>query len=184
MTRALWRRRRILWRRGRVESVREVEDVQRVLRELARLDPWSFWVARVREGDVGDVAVVGTTGAFLISISGLEGKLGGEDGRPTVGGNPIGDLRRLRKAARRAGQELGAAAVFTDVVPVVCLTKAVAGSPRTVKGVRIVRLADLVGEIVNRERSVRPSRAEKGARILGDLLSRGEGARPEIEDET
>ena len=172
-----------LWQRRHVERGKGADDVERVLREFARLDPWSFWVARVREGDVGDVAVVGSTGAFLISIFGFEGYLGGKRERPTVDGRPIADLRGLRKAARKAGQHLGASAVFTDVTPMVCLTRAMAGSPRTVKGVRIVRLEDLVGEIVNRERSLRPSRAERGARVLGDPLPRARGPRPDIEDE-
>ena len=155
-----------------------------MLRELARLDPWSFWAARVREDEVGDVAVVGTTGAFLISIVGLEGYLAGKGERLKVDGRPIEGLRGLRKAARKAHHRLGAAAVFTDVVPILCLTRAITGSPRTVKDVRVVRLEDLVGEIVNRERSLRPSRAEKGVRVLGDPLPRAQGARPDIEDET
>lgn len=171
------------WHRRRAESGKGAEDVRQVLRELARLDPWSFWAARMREDEVGDVAVVGTTGAFLISVFGFEGYLGGEGERLTVGGRPIGGLRGLRKAARKAGHHLGAAAVFTDVVPIVCLTRAVAGSPRTVKGVRVMRLEDLVGEIVNRERSLRPSRAEKGVRVLGDPLPRARGVRLDVQDE-
>ena len=175
---------RHFWRRRHVESHPRAEDEGWVLQELARLDPWSFWVARVREDEVGDVAVLGTTGAFLISIFGREGYLAGEGERLTVDGRPIGGLRGLRKAAQKAHHRLGAASVFTDVVPLLCLTRAVAGSPRTVKDVRVVHLEDLIGEIVSRERSLRPSRAEKGVRVLGDPLPRAQGARPDIEDET
>ncbi len=159
------------------------EETDLVLRELARLDPWSFWIARVRADEVGDVVVVGTTGGFLIGVCGLEGYLLAEGDRLTVDGKPVDGIRELRKAARNAHHRLGAAAVFTDVVPILCLTRAFAGAPRTVKDVRVLRAEDLVGEIVNRERTLRSNRAEKGARILGDPLPRQQGARPDVGDE-
>jgi hypothetical protein len=126
---------------------------------------------------------VGTTGAFLISTCGQEGYLVEERGRLTIDERPLGGLREIRRGARDAQHRLATAAVFTDVEPVVCLTRAVAGLSRTLRGVRIVRLDDLVGEIASRARTLRPTRAERGAAMLGNPVPNVQGARPEIEDE-
>jgi hypothetical protein len=159
------------------------EEPDRVIRELGRLDPWSFWVARVRDGDAGDLAVVGTTGAFLISICGLEGYLAEERGRLAIGDRPLTGIREIRRAARSAEHRLGASAVFTEVEPIVCLTRAVAGRSRTTRGVRVVRLEDLVGEITSRPRTVRAERAERGAAVLGDVIHKANGVRAEDDDQ-
>lgn len=160
------------------------EEADRVRRELlARLDPWSFWVAVLPEGESADLAVVGTSGAFAIAVCGLAGALHAEDDKLTVGGRPVRGLKEMRTAARRTKGKLLDAAVFTDVVPIVCLSRAAAGAPLTVRGVRVVGLVDLVAEITNRERALLPNRAQRGAQALGTVLASGQGARPEVEEE-
>jgi hypothetical protein len=147
-------------------------EVDRMIGELRRLDPWSFCIARVPESDAGDVAVVGTTGAFLIAACGREGYLLQERGRLTIDGYPVAGLREIRKGARAAEHRLAATAVFTEVEPVLCLTRAAAGSSRTFRGVRVARLDDLISEITNRAQTLRADRAVKGASVLGDPVSR------------
>lgn len=160
------------------------EEIERVGRELlARLDPWSYWLAVLSADAFGDFAVVGTTGAFLVAVCGLEGPFHAEGDRLTVGGRPLGGLREARGAARRAKAKLHDAAVFTEVRPLICLSRAIAGAPLSVRGVRVVGLADLVSEITSRESTLVASRAKRGAEVLGRVLSTGTGARSEREGE-
>jgi hypothetical protein len=146
----------------------ELQRVRRVL--LARLDPWSYWVAELPNEASGDLAVVGTTGAFVIAVCGLAGRFHVEGDRATVGGRPIRGLKGLRSEARRASGRLANAEVYSDAAPVACLSRAAAGAPIDVHGVRILALADLVSEITRRERVLQPSRARKGAEALGTVL--------------
>jgi hypothetical protein len=92
-------------------------------------------------------------------------------------------VRRVAKAAKKAKGILLDKHVFADVVPILCLTKAAAGVSRTVSGVRVVRLADLVTEIGGRPRALELDSAKKGAAALGAVLPTVAGARPMEEDE-
>ena len=147
------------------------EEPERVRRKLlSRLDPWSYWVAALPAEGPGDFAVVGTTGAFLIAVWGLEGPFHVDGDKATVGGEPIGGLKEIRSEARRLKGKLLDAAVFAEVSPVVCLSRATAGAPLTVRGVRILGLADLISEITRRDRVLLPNRAQHGAEALGTVL--------------
>jgi hypothetical protein len=155
-------------------------DVDRVQRELlTRLDPWSYWVVRLPDTESAQLAVVGTTGAFAIAVNGLEGYLEAEGERLSVGGQRVRGFREVRTAARRIEGRLAAAATFTDVVPLLCLSRAVAGGPRTARDVRVVRLEDLAGEIGGRARALHPNRAKRGAVSLGGVVTSGGGATSE-----
>lgn len=142
-------------------------DAARLARELSRLDPWSFWVVPTAPEEIGEFTVVGTTGAFLVAACGLEGYLSGDGGRLDVAGRPVRGLVEVRRAARRFRGRLASSAVFTDVVPILCLTQAAAGAPRIVRGVLVVSVVDLVREITDRERVLLPSRAMRAAESLG-----------------
>jgi len=155
------------------------EEPERVLRELlSKLDPWSYWVAALSEDQAGDFAVVGTTGAFVIAVCGLAGPFNVEGDKATVGGAPIRGLREIRSEARRLKAKLGNAEVYSDVTPLVCLSRAAAGAPIAVRGVRIVALVDLVPEITRRERALLPNRAQRGAEALGTVLRSVRGGQP------
>jgi hypothetical protein len=159
------------------------EEGDRVRHQLlARLDPWSYWVAATPEGEFADFAVVGTSGAFAVAVCGLQGAFHADGDRLTVGGRPVVGLREIRGSARRMRGKLSNAAVFADVTPIVCLSRAAAGAALTVRGVRVVGLVDLVQEITGRERTLLPNRAQRGAQALGTVLSSGQGARPQVED--
>jgi hypothetical protein len=158
------------------------EEPERVRRELlTRLDPWSYWIAALPAAGPGDFAVVGTTGAFVVAVWGLAGQFHVDKDRASVGGKPIGGLREVRSEARRLKAKLADAAVFSDVSPIVCLSHATAGAPLTVRGVRIVGLADLISEITRHERVLLPNRAQRGAEALGTVLRSARGGQPTSE---
>ena len=131
--------------------------------ELSRLDPWSFWTVPVEEGRF---AIVGTTGAFLVQVHDGEGYLEAGRRRATVGRERVGGLWRLRRSATALQAQLGRWAVLTTVEPVVCLTRATSGSPRTVAGVRLVPVSHLSKEIAGRRKTLNADRARRGAERL------------------
>ncbi len=158
-------------------------DVARLARDLSRLDPWSFWVVPTEPEEIGEFTVVGTTGAFLVAACGLEGYVSGDGARLGVAGRPVRGLVEVRRAARRQRGRLASAAVFTEVEPVVCLTRAVAGAPRRVRGVLVLPLADLVRGITDREKVLLPNRARRGAESLGLVLAREQRSEHDGPDE-
>jgi hypothetical protein len=157
---------------GGDQPERYADHVGRLRRELLRLDPWSFWIVSLESDGQADFAVVGTTGAFLLRANGDGGFAIAEGRTIKIEGKPLKGLRGLKRAARRASKRLHDAAVFADVMPVVCLTRAAAGAPRTVSGVRVAPLPDLIRDVIERERVIGPSRAERGAAALGPVIAR------------
>ncbi len=145
--------------------------VARVTAELGRLDAFSFWVVPTGAKTRGDLVVVGATGAFLIEVCALPGRLDYGRGAPTVGDLVIPGLLRLKKAAKGVTTTLGRASVFAEAEPVLCLTEAVAGAPTTSKGVAILHLRDLVTHISSRPRVLEHGRAQRGARALGMTIA-------------
>jgi hypothetical protein len=137
-----------------------------VARALGRLDAYSFFVVPGHDWDA-DFAVVGTTGAFLITVCDLPGLAQVEARRPVVGEAPVRGLRKLRSGAKRFTNRLGAAATFASAVPIVCLTRAVAGPPVDGAGVRFAKVADLAREISARPAVQSHTRAQTAARALG-----------------
>lgn len=164
-----------------VDWPREHHDLVR--KELAKLDPWSYRVAVMDPSIGAEYAAVGSTGAFVIAIHGVEGYVEPKGSGVTIDGRPLQGVRRVAKAAKKAKGILLDKHVFADVVPILCLTKAAAGVSRTVSGVRVVRLADLVTEIGGRPRALELDSAKKGAAALGTVLRTVAGARPQDEDE-
>lgn len=158
------------------------EDVARLRSTLAKLDPWMFWIVQLEPGSGAAFAVVGVTGAFVIAICGLAGyaEPAGKDLR--IDGTLVSGFREAKRAARSIEGRLGEVSVFTSVDPMICLTRAVAGTSRTIRGTRVVRLEDLASEIGGRERTMDQGTAKTGAQALGQVLPRSSGARPEIED--
>lgn len=151
------------------------EDHRLARAELARLDPWSFWAVALEDEGV-DYAVLGRTGAFAITLVGLEGYAEPSRQGLRIGDVELGGFREVSRAARRLHGWLLEASAFARVEPVLCLTRAVAGGPRTVRGVRVVRLADLAAEIVGRPHAMDPSTARRAAEALGPVLRGGAGA--------
>ena len=142
------------------------DAIARVARELARLDPWTFWT--VPRDD--HLVVSGTTGVFLVVPEASEGYLEVEGRRVLVGGRAV-NLRPLRAAAKRLGALLSGGSVFISPEPVLCLTRAVAGGPRTVRGVRVVMLDGLAADVARREKVLAPTRAQRAARLLGMTIA-------------
>lgn len=163
----------------RHEPERRFDHVGRLRRELLRLDPWSFWIVSYEHHiRPADFAVVGTTGAFVIQANADEGYAVSAGRKVKIEGKPLGGLRELRRTAKEAATRLHDAAVFTDVEPVVCLTRAATGAPKTVSGVRVVAAPDLVRHLIERETTLGPTRAERGAAALGPVLRRGSHPAP------
>jgi hypothetical protein len=143
---------------------------------LARLDPWMFWSVRL-DGVVGaDYAVVGTTGAFAITICALEGYAEPVGDGLRIGEVKLGGFREVKQAAKSLRGRLLKASVFTAVEPIICLTRAVAGTSRTIRGVRVVRLEDLPAAIGGHERVLDQGTAKFGAEALGTVLPSSSGA--------
>lgn len=144
-------------------------------RALNHLDPYSFFVVPGLEWNA-DLVVVGTTGTFLIAACELPGvaKVGAR--RPVVGDRAVGGLRRLRAGSRRLASRLGSASMFADVVPIVCLTEAIAGPPIDAAGVRFVRVDDLARDVSGRPAVRSQTRAQASARLLGMHVA-GDAAR-------
>jgi len=148
------------------------EDVALLARVLLRLDPWAFWSVELEPAAGASFAVLGVTGAFVAAPCGLPGYLVAEGGRLLVDGREIGGFRELKRAARvLRGKLLSAGASVTETVPVIVLTRAVAGAPRERAGVRVLRPEDVVPAITGRERVLDPSTAERLARRLGRVLT-------------
>lgn len=137
-----------------------------VARALRRLDAYSFFVVPGDEWHA-DFAVVGTTGAFLVSVCDLAGVARVDARRPTVGERPVAGLRRLRAGAKRCTTKLGQASMFATVEPIVCLTQAIAGPPVEHAGVRFTKVDDLARSISARPAVQSHTRAQVAARALG-----------------
>jgi hypothetical protein len=146
----------------RASEPARAEAMARITKETGRLDAWSFWSVPA----VDHVVVAGTTGVFLIVPDIHEGFLEGEGRRVRIGGERV-RLRPVRVAAARLRDRLGSGAVGVDLVPILCLTRAKAGAPRTVQGVRIVPIDMLASDIARREKVLQPVRAQRVVRTLG-----------------
>lgn len=134
---------------------------------LGRLDPVSYWTVPAGTASSGDVVVTGVTGVFLVAAYDRPGVLTVDRGKPRIDGKAIPGLRGLRKDARDLATTLDEARVFADVEPMVCLTRATVGAPRTVGGVRIVGLEGLTRDLTARPTRVQHARAQRVARALG-----------------
>jgi hypothetical protein len=141
-------------------------DVALVRRTLGKLDPWSFWVVPSEEGGVLDFSVVGTTGAFAVTTCALEGYVKPAPIGVAVGKRSVRGLWRVRWEARKLRSRLTAAVFDVPVEPVVCLTRARSGGPRTVQGVRVVGVDDLAADIANRSKIAEANRAQRAAESL------------------
>lgn len=160
------------WARG--DSDRRASDAGRVARELQRLDRWSYWVVPAPAEEFGDLIVVGVTGAFLVMAVATEGYADTTGRALKIGGKRVGGSSALRRSARRVRGRLATAAVFAEVEPVVCLTRAPAGAPRTIGGVRVVPISALLRDITERQKVLLPSRARRGAESLGLVMEERE----------
>lgn len=134
---------------------------------LGSLDPVSYWTVPAGVGSSGDLVVAGVTGVFLVAAYDRAGVFQVDRGKARVDGKAIPGVRGLRKDARRLGATLAAAQVFADVEPVVCLTRATIGAPRTLGGVRIVGLGGLTKDLTTRPTRVQHARAQRVVRALG-----------------
>ena len=171
-------------RRARSTATSWSDEDHRLLRAaLAKLDPWSFWTVALEPGRGADYAVVGTTGGFAIAICGLEGYLEPEGDRLRIGSAEVAGFSDVKRAAKAVKGSLSDATAFTDVEPMICLTRAAAGVSRTVRGIRVVRLDDLHLEISSRERSLDMTTARRGAEALGPVISAVPRARSEDDEE-
>jgi hypothetical protein len=153
---------------ARDETARDDFDALAALTAaLGRLDPVSYWTVPAGDGSVGDLVVTGVTGVFLVAAYDRPGVLTVDRGRPRVEGTTVPGLRRLRKDAKRLSGLLAASQVFAEVDPVVCLTRATVGAPRSVAGVRVAGLGDLTRDLTGRPATIQRARAQRVARALG-----------------
>src|SRR5438093_8169291 len=83
-----------------VEWSRDHHDLVR--KELAKLDPGSYRVAVMDPSIGAEYAAVGSSGAFVIAIYGVEGYVEPKGSGVTIDGRPLQGLRRVAKAAKRA----------------------------------------------------------------------------------
>jgi hypothetical protein len=159
------------------------KDLARVARELLRLDPWSFWSAELDDRADAAFAVVGRTGAFAVGVCALEGYLVADGRHLVVDGRRVEGWRSLHRAAKRLRGRLGEfGASQVAVTPMLALARAAAGGPRDHRGVRVVRLDDLVGEVTRRPHVLDPSTAQRVASGLGRVLRGPGGAEPDPTD--
>lgn len=156
------------------------EDHRLLRAALGRLDPWTFWTVRLDDPDA-DYAVLGATGAFAIAIVGLEGYVEPSGRGLRIGETDVPGFRGVARAARRLHGRLLEESTFTHVEPMLCLTKATAGSSRTIRGVRVIRLEDVPAEIGARERTLDPGSAKRAAEALGPVLPSPSGPRTDVE---
>lgn len=158
------------------------EDVGRLGRELTKLDPWAFWTVELEPGAGASFAVLGVTGAFVAAACPLEGYVVSEGRRLVVDGAEVRGFREIKRAAKALrGRLLRIGAATEEVTPVIVLTRAVAGAPRRVRGVHVLRPEDVVPVVTARERVLDPSTAERLARQLGRVLP-GAATRPAPEE--
>ena len=142
--------------------------VAEISSELGRLDAFSYWVVPAGSlSRAGDLIVAGTTGVFLIAAWPAPGAFSISRGRPVVDDEPIPGVRALRSDAKRLSARLAASSVFGSVEPVICLTVASMGMPRTVKGVRMLSIGNLVKDVTARPRVMEQIRVQRAARVLG-----------------
>jgi hypothetical protein len=134
-----------------------------VVAALKSLDPFSFWVVPTA---AGDTVVAGTTGVFLVRAESVEGVVVSTDVAVRVGGRRFRS-RRIRAAAGSVGRTMARASVATSVEPVVCFTRAMAGPPATVRGIRYAAAKDLAGDLAGRRATLSRERAQRAARALG-----------------
>jgi hypothetical protein len=173
----------MLFRRSKPAQQWDEEDHRRVRGALAKLDPWSFWSVELDPGIEAEYAVVGTTGAFAVALCGLAGYVEPADDGLRVGEVRMDGFREVKRAAKALHGKLSNAHASTGVEPVICLTRAVAGTSRSVRGVRVVRLDDLPAEIAQRKRALDVGTARKGAQALGHVIPAASGAQPMNQDE-
>lgn len=143
----------------------------RVTAALGRLDAYSFWTVPTPPKIAGDLIVVGATGAFVVQVCDLTGRLGYGRRSASVDDVAIKGLRQLKRSAKRTTSMLSDASVYIEAEPIVCLTEAIAGAATTVNEVRILHLRDLVPHISGRPRVLEQGRAQRGARALGMHLA-------------
>jgi hypothetical protein len=141
----------------------------RLARELRRLDPYSFWTLPAPDVAGSGVIVAGTTGVYLLSSCDLPGVL--RLGRRPVAGDKAVPIHSLRVAAKKLGSRLSGAGDIGGVEPVVVLTRAIAGMPTSSRGVRFVKVLDLVTDLTARPRALSRERAQATARLLGVELA-------------
>jgi hypothetical protein len=143
------------------------DGMARLSSELSRLDPYTFSTMPAEARSAGDLIVVGQTGVFLVAAWPAAGAFSVSLGRPVVDGRSIPGLSALRSDAKRLTSKLSAVSVPGNVEPVVCLTHAAIGMPRTVKGVRFVQLSDLLKDLTGRPRALELTRVQRAVRLLG-----------------
>jgi hypothetical protein len=141
-----------------------------VAQALRRLDPFSFFSLPGQQWG-GMFVVVGTTGSFLIGVCELEGVARIEGLRPTVGQRAVKGLQHLRRGSRSLQRKLVSTSMPGKVVPMMCLTRAIAGSGVDTAGVRFVTVQDLAKDISARPTVQANSRAQSAARALGVQLA-------------
>ena len=138
---------------------------------LAKLDPFGYWTVPTGSGSRADVVVAGVTGVFLIAAYDRPGVMTVERGKPRVAKKAVPGLRNLKKDAKGLAAVLTASQVFAQVEPVVCLTRATVGAPRTVGGVRVVGVDALTKDLTGRPATVPHARAQRVVRALGMRLA-------------
>ncbi len=147
------------------------EDTLRLARELLKLDPWAYWPVELEAVPGASHAVLGATGAFVAAPCPLEGYLVAEGRKLLIDGRGIQGFREIRRAAKVVrGKLLSIGAGTSDVVPIIVLTRAMAGAPREHDGVLVLRPEDVVRTITRRDRVLDPTTAERLAGRLGRVL--------------
>jgi hypothetical protein len=153
------------WRRS--ASPTNSDDLGVLARELRRLDPWSYWSGPAPEGLRADLVVAGVTGVFVVAACPIPGLLTTGRWGPAVSGSPITGISGAKSAAKRVSMTIDAAAVHMEAEPVVVLTQAVVGAPRTVRGVRVVGLDQVVQDLASHPIRLERGRAQRAAKVLG-----------------
>jgi hypothetical protein len=136
-----------------------------LLPELDRLDAWSFWVAPGESFGV-DRVVIGTTGAFTVTVVPDEGYMKVSMGKVRIGGMAL-SISGLKSKAKKLKSKLASLEVETETEAIICCTHGTIGTPKNVKGVWVVRPADIVRIIAHRTSPVPRASAKKAAQSLG-----------------
>lgn len=148
-----------------------------LLPELDRLDAWSFWVAPGKAFGV-DRIVIGTTGSFVVTVVSDEGYMKVSLGRAKIGDRLI-SLSGLKSKAKKLRAKLASLEVPTQTEAIICCTNATIGTPKNVKGVWVVRPADIARIISHRPSPVPRAAAKKAAQALGAKMR---SSRPEARE--